>query len=501
MAKKRREEYTTTLTKVKALQAWARGRKGRRLYEELRKGKMARIICAWMKKSVLARKVEAWIMDAFSAALCEETSTLSSLLNCDSAYYAPLREFQGELCNTRDRMDGMKTLLHVAAINGNEEAVRMLIGSGADVRAVDCEGNTPLIRSAGCGDINLTVSKLLVENCGGAERDVRSLVACANNDNLTALDVALAEGAEQGEENFAKTIKLLLASGASSSTLSDEGGGEDYEKFIEDEHNKKREHLKRVEQEKLEADRQERELDPHFQLLKMQSVENENKKEDKSRKSEEKKGQEDEDESRINPKWPSTWTEMTEGSSTIDEAPKQRDKVVKHDEKANKAQSKRRRGAQAAWASLQESSADDGAGEGSLKAAPSSPTALNSDDAKCYARTLARLTQLIQGAATDSTSNTRRAGWYVKVKDSCEEGPFSNESMRDRLAAKLISASTQVRFCEGNHFVPLDTLIPDCEGAAIVKEAGYRNPFDLCWNTELNCSASLLKTLRGLQQS
>mmetsp|Transcript_20530 Transcript_20530/g.43017 ORF Transcript_20530/g.43017 Transcript_20530/m.43017 type:complete len:1459 (-) Transcript_20530:62-4438(-) len=279
VGKKAKREFEEAKASVNKLQALQRGRKGRKQYEELRyqklvveeqikKEKMATVINTRFKKKTMTVKLEAWVQEAFTAASWGEIDPLKNLVNCSSKDWAVLRGVKKDLCNVRDRMDGMKSLLHVVAINGNEKAVKLLIDGGANVNVIDCEGNTPLHRSAGCGDTHLAVSKLLVENC--SKKSVGEMVNLVNGEKFTALDVALAEGAE-GDEGSTETVKLLLKYGAQSAKGTGKG---DVEKLIEVEKKKKQEKQEKeakMEQLKLEAARQERERDPHFQFLKIQS--------------------------------------------------------------------------------------------------------------------------------------------------------------------------------------------------------------------------------------
>ena len=177
VGKKAKKEFEETKASVQKLQALQRGRKGRKQYEEVRyqklvveeqikKEKMATVISSRFKKKAMTVKLEAWVQEAFTAASWGEIDPLRNLVNCSSTDWVMLRGVKKDLCNVRDRMDGMKSLLHVVAINGNEKAVKLLVDDGgANVNVIDCEGNTPLHRSAGCGDTHLAVSRLLVENC------------------------------------------------------------------------------------------------------------------------------------------------------------------------------------------------------------------------------------------------------------------------------------------------------------------------------------------------
>ncbi len=275
--KRAKAEYMETRANVLKVQSLMRGRAAKkeyqdRLYQKLvveenkKKDKMASIIGSRLKKKSMATKLESWVQEAFSAAAWGDVEQLKNLVTCGSSDWAVLRDVKNDLPNVRDRMDGMKTLLHVTSINGNTEAVKLLVMNGAIVNVVDSEGNTPLIRSAGCGDSHLPVSKLLVENC----ESVATMINRINGEKNSALDVSLAEGAES-DEGSTETVKLLLKFGAQSAKGA---GQEKIQKLIEEEQRRKQEKIdkeQRLEQEKLEAARKERELDPHFQFLKMQN--------------------------------------------------------------------------------------------------------------------------------------------------------------------------------------------------------------------------------------
>ncbi|KAJ2920089.1 hypothetical protein MD484_g360, partial [Candolleomyces efflorescens] len=73
-----------------------------------------------------------------------------------------------------------KTALHIAAIRGNEELVRMLCDLEADVNLADNIGNTPLHYASSWGHV--TIVQLLIER--GCQYTVK------NNEGFTALDYA-----------------------------------------------------------------------------------------------------------------------------------------------------------------------------------------------------------------------------------------------------------------------------------------------------------------------
>ncbi|EEB93641.1 hypothetical protein MPER_07670 [Moniliophthora perniciosa FA553] len=73
-----------------------------------------------------------------------------------------------------------KTALHVAALKGNEELVRMLCDLGADLNLTDNQGNTPLHYASAWGHI--PVVQLLIER--GCQYSAR------NDEGFTASDYA-----------------------------------------------------------------------------------------------------------------------------------------------------------------------------------------------------------------------------------------------------------------------------------------------------------------------
>jgi len=322
IGKKAKREFEDTKKSVNKLQALQRGRQGRKKHakvryqklvveEQIKKERMATIINSRFKKKTMTVKLEAWVQEAFTAASWGEIDPLKNLVNCTSSDWAVLKRIKKDLCNVRDRMDGMKSLLHVVAINGNQKAVKLLIDGGANVNVIDCEGNTPLHRSAGCGDTHLAVSELLVENC--SKKTVGEMVNLVNGEKFSALDVALAEGAE-GDEGSTETVKLLLKYGARSATGT---GKDDVEKLIEEEKKKKQQKQEKeanMEQLKLEAARQERERDPHFQFLKIQSGVGNTKvmaeKLEKERKEQQAK-EEEEKRKKVSKGWNEGWSEAT----------------------------------------------------------------------------------------------------------------------------------------------------------------------------------------------
>ena len=72
------------------------------------------------------------------------------------------------------------TALHNAAAHGNEEIAAYLIAQGAEVNALDNEGETPLFLAAMHGQIELV--RLLLAN--GADKEVQ------NNEGKRAVDQA-----------------------------------------------------------------------------------------------------------------------------------------------------------------------------------------------------------------------------------------------------------------------------------------------------------------------
>lgn len=94
-----------------------------------------------------------------------------------------------DLTNT----DG-KSALHIAALKGNEELVRMLCDWGADVDLPDGEGNTPLHYASAWGHI--PVVQLLIER--GCQYTAR------NNENYTASDYAYTYGTRETLQDAAR---------------------------------------------------------------------------------------------------------------------------------------------------------------------------------------------------------------------------------------------------------------------------------------------------------
>ncbi|KAG9317436.1 ankyrin repeat-containing domain protein [Chiua virens] len=114
-----------------------------------------------------------------------------------------------------------RTALHMAALKGNEELVRMLCDLGADFDLADNKGNTPLHYASSWGHI--PVVQLLIERgCQFAAR---------NNDGFTASDYAysfstkdtLQDSARLQYENNKKSRRLVFAQAAARG--SEWGGG------------------------------------------------------------------------------------------------------------------------------------------------------------------------------------------------------------------------------------------------------------------------------------
>ncbi|KAF8556983.1 ankyrin [Imleria badia] len=114
-----------------------------------------------------------------------------------------------------------KTALHMAALKGNEELVRMLCDLGADFDLADNKGNTPLHYSSSWGHIPI-VQLLIERGCQFAAR---------NNDGFTASDYAysfstretLQDSARLQFENNKKSRRMVFAQAAARG--SEWGGG------------------------------------------------------------------------------------------------------------------------------------------------------------------------------------------------------------------------------------------------------------------------------------
>ncbi|KIJ20276.1 hypothetical protein PAXINDRAFT_166374 [Paxillus involutus ATCC 200175] len=105
-----------------------------------------------------------------------------------------------------------KTALHMAALKGNEELVRMLCDLGADFDLADNKGNTPLHYASSWGHIPI-VQLLIERGCQFAAR---------NNDGFTASDYAysfntrdtLQDSARSQFESNKKSRRLVFAQAA-----------------------------------------------------------------------------------------------------------------------------------------------------------------------------------------------------------------------------------------------------------------------------------------------
>jgi len=128
--------------------------------------------------------------------------------------------------------DGM-TALHWAAANDNLDMARLLIASGADVKAVTrAEGNTPLMIAAATGDASLLVALLKAGSDANAANRIgtTALMTAASSGSVPAIEVLLAHGAKPdthekahgqtalmfaAADNRGAAIRTLLAHGAS----------------------------------------------------------------------------------------------------------------------------------------------------------------------------------------------------------------------------------------------------------------------------------------------
>ncbi|KAI3612356.1 hypothetical protein WG66_012220 [Moniliophthora roreri] len=115
-----------------------------------------------------------------------------------------------------------KTALHVAALKGNEELVRMLCDLGADLNLTDNQGNTPLHYASAWGHI--PVVQLLIER--GCQYSAR------NDEGFTASDYAysistrdtLQDAARLQFENNKKSRRAIYAQAASRGSELGHGG-------------------------------------------------------------------------------------------------------------------------------------------------------------------------------------------------------------------------------------------------------------------------------------
>ncbi|KAF8205099.1 ankyrin repeat-containing domain protein [Pholiota molesta] len=116
-----------------------------------------------------------------------------------------------------------KTALHIAALKGNEELVRMLCDLGADFDLSDNKGNTPLHYASSWGHIP-TVQLLIERGCQYSAR---------NNEGFTASDYAysfstretLQETARTQFENNKKQRRNIFAQAAQAASRGSEWGG------------------------------------------------------------------------------------------------------------------------------------------------------------------------------------------------------------------------------------------------------------------------------------
>jgi ankyrin repeat protein len=110
--------------------------------------------------------------------------------------------------NVRDAAVG-DTLLLDAVTRSNVDAVRLLLGLGADLDPVSSEGNTPLVVAA--SRYNYDIAKLLLE--AGADPNLRG------NKGMTALRWAVTN-----PSGDFRLVRLLLEHGADPWIKTDAGG-------------------------------------------------------------------------------------------------------------------------------------------------------------------------------------------------------------------------------------------------------------------------------------
>ncbi|MCP5369834.1 MAG: ankyrin repeat domain-containing protein [Rickettsiaceae bacterium] len=97
---------------------------------------------------------------AFKEAVnCITQDSIGSTNNTDK-FVTLLKTYPG--LATKQYSKSKKSLLHVAAINGHVDIVKILIKYGADVNKQDVWGHTSLYYAAGCGHVNIV--GILVEN-------------------------------------------------------------------------------------------------------------------------------------------------------------------------------------------------------------------------------------------------------------------------------------------------------------------------------------------------
>jgi len=279
VGKKGRQEFLAQKKSTLKIQSLARQHRARKAYQEqlekklkadndLKMDRASKLIGGAFQRKQIESKLEQWTKDAFGAASWEDFDLLKQLLDCGTGGdYVSLARIKHSLPNLRDRLDGMKTLLHVVSISGNKAGVDLLISRNADINVIDLEGDTPLHRSAGNGDTHLAVTKTLLEKC--PKSDLKSMINRINIESITPLDIALSDGAEC-EEGSAETVKILMAMGAKSGTGT---GLEEIKKQLEEEKARKAEKARRAKLNMTHAnssEREDREKDPHFQFLKVQ---------------------------------------------------------------------------------------------------------------------------------------------------------------------------------------------------------------------------------------
>ncbi|RYG39934.1 ankyrin repeat domain-containing protein, partial [archaeon] len=159
------------------------------------------------------RVLETWVQEVHAAAAWGDVDELRALFTCADSRFATLRDIPASsLVLIRSRYDGLKSVLHSAAASGNADAVAWLLSLGADVRATDSLGATPLHKAASIGDSHLDVAKALIL-AAPAQTGLSSsaYASLSNAAGETALDVAVVAFKQSGRNDHEETIRYLLS--------------------------------------------------------------------------------------------------------------------------------------------------------------------------------------------------------------------------------------------------------------------------------------------------